>query len=323
MSGKQWDIVAGGYASMDHILKIRSPARVGFSSLISNKNNAMIYYGGCPVNISYALCRLSIRAIPLLRVGVDYEKTGFRDFLEQGGVPTGGISRVEGEITPVCYLVQDNEGQHITLFYPGAMDGKYSKPVDDSFFDGAGMGLLTVGAYEDNREFLKQAQKHRLPLAFGMKSDHHAFPPDFLKEALCYSSIIFTNEEERRDIEKTLRLELTDLLESGRADILVTTLGKCGSRYYYKEGERLESGEVPICDRGPPVETAGSGDAYMAGFLYGLHRGRTVRECAMLGTVLASFVIEKEGCCTGLPREEALLRRYGEFENEIGIGKGR
>lgn len=306
-----------GYVSMDHILKIRSPARVGFTSLISNKSNTRIYYGGCPVNISYALCRLGIRALPLLRVGDDYESNGFRNFLEQGGLPTAGISRVAGEATSVCYLIQDNDGQHITLFYPGSMDGKYSRPMDDTFFIFSGMGLLTVGAYEDNREFFAGIKKHRLPLVFGMKSDKYAFPPDFLKEVLYYSSIIFTNEDEREDIEKTFNIKLTDLLTDGNAEILITTMGKRGSRYYCKNKGQIESAELPICDRGPPIDTAGSGDAYIAGFLYGYHKGRPVRECALLGTVLSSFVIEQEGCCTGLPREDALLERQKEFEKEI------
>jgi adenosine kinase len=314
---KLWDIVVSGYVSMDHVFKIRSPARVGFSSLISNKSNTQIYYGGCPVNISYALCRLGIRAIPLLRVGDDYESTGFRNFLEQGGVSTAGIYRVEGEATSVCYLIQDNEGQHITLFYPGSMDGKYSRSIDETLFHSSGMGLLTVGAYEDNREFFAGIKKNHLPLVFGMKSDKYAFPPDFLREVLYYSSIVFTNEDERKDIEKTFNIELTDLLLSGNAEILITTMGKKGSRYYYKNKGRIKSAALPICDCGPPVDTAGSGDAYIAGFLYGYCKGLPIRECAMRGTVLSSFVIEQEGCCTGLPGEDTLLKRLGWFEKEI------
>jgi adenosine kinase len=320
MTEKLWDIVISGYVSMDHILKIRTPAQVGFSSLISNKSNTRIYYGGCPVNISYALCRLGIRAIPLLRVGNDYESTGFRSFLEQGRVPTAGICLVEGEATSVCYLIQDNDGQHITLFYPGSMDGKYARPIDESFFRASGMGLLTVGAYEDNREFFAGIKRNHLPLAFGMKSDRSAFPTDFLREVLYYSSIVFTNEDERKEIEKTFHIELTDLLTKGNVEILITTLGKRGSRYYYKNKGQIKSAELPICDCGPPVDTAGSGDAYIAGFLYGYWKGLPVRECALLGTVLSSFVIEQEGCCTGLPWEDALLKRRDWFEKKIHGG---
>ena len=128
---KKYDVITSGYVSMDHMLKIKTPAAVGFTSIIENKTNSKIYYGGCSVNIAYALCRLGLNSMPILRVGDDYEEIGFKDFLKNGGVPTDGISRVEDETTSVCYLVQDNNGEHITIFYPGAMDGKYTHELDD------------------------------------------------------------------------------------------------------------------------------------------------------------------------------------------------
>ncbi len=306
---KRFDLLTSGYVSMDHMLKIKTPASVGYTSIISNADNTRVYYGGCSVNIAYALCRLGLCAMPLLRVGHDYEAIGFKGFLEEHGIPTDAIVQLPEDITSVCYLVQDNEGQHITLFYPGAMDGKYAKPLEDRFFEQAGMGIITVGARQDNEVFFAQCKKHGVPLAFGMKGDMDAFPADFLREALSYSRLIFCNETERRAIENLLGIRMTDLLEQGKAEAIVITMGERGSRYYTKEGE----GQVPIY-RGAVVEdTTGSGDAYISGFLYGRIKGRPVRECAMLGTVLASFAVEKIGCCTGLPEEEALLARYRRY----------
>ena len=82
--GKPMDFLTSGYVSMDHMVKIKSPARIGFTSLIANKTNMDIYYGGCSVNIAYALCRLGLSAMPILRVGDDYETNGFKAFLENG-----------------------------------------------------------------------------------------------------------------------------------------------------------------------------------------------------------------------------------------------
>ena len=67
------DVLTSGYVSMDHIIKIATPAKVGFTSLVTNKSNSKIFYGGCSVNIAYALCRLGMKAMPVLRVGGDYE----------------------------------------------------------------------------------------------------------------------------------------------------------------------------------------------------------------------------------------------------------
>ena len=92
------DVLTSGYVSMDHIIKIATPAKVGFTSLVTNKSNSKIFYGGCSVNIAYALCRLGMKAMPVLRVGGDYESNGFKKFLEEGNVPQDGI-------TQICYRI--------------------------------------------------------------------------------------------------------------------------------------------------------------------------------------------------------------------------
>lgn len=317
-----YDVLTSGYVSLDHMLKIKSPAKIGYTSLIANQSNAKAYYGGCSVNIAYALCRLGLSAMPILRMGKDYESSGFRQFLEEGNVPTNAVSLVEEELTSICYLLQDNMGQHITLFYPGSMDGVYAKPLKDEFFQDVDLGVLTVGARCDNEEFFAQCKKHNVPLVFGMKGDMDAFPPDFLSQVLHYCKIIFTNECERDSIESIFGKSLLRLFEDGNAEIIVTTLGRKGSRYYEKTADGVRQGEVPICEIGGKVEDAtGSGDGYIAGFLYGYHQGCSLEQCARLGTVLSSFIIEKEGCCTNAPTREQLWDRLTRFEAVLKEGK--
>lgn len=318
--GKRYDVLTSGYVSMDHIVKIKSPAQIGFTSLIENKSNTKVYPGGCSVNIAYALCKLGLRAMPVLRVGDDYEQTGFRAFLEQGNVPTDAITHVAGEITSVCYLLQDNMGQHITLFYPGSMDGKYARPLDDGIFENAGMGVLTVGARCDNELFFAKCKQHKVPLVFGMKGDMDAFPPDFLRELLLYCKIIFTNECERESIEAIYQKDILTLFDEGNAEIIVTTLGRDGSRCSIKTPGGIEQVTIPICECAGVVDTTGSGDAYMAGFLFGFHQRLPVVQCAKLGTVLSSFVIEKEGCCTNAPTAAQLEERMARFEARLQGG---
>jgi adenosine kinase len=301
---------------MDRIIKIKTPATVGFTSLIGNKTCSDIYYGGCSVNISYNLCRLGVTAMPIIRVGGDYEKIGFKDFLQKAGMPMDALTVIPDERTSVCYLLQNEQGQHITLFYPGAMDGAFAKPLDDHVFENAGLGVMTVGSRADNEEFFKMCLRHKLPLAFSMKGDMDAFPKDFLRELLSYCFIIFTNERERQAIEEIFNGNILALLEKGNAEVIVTTLGSKGSRCYFKSPEGVKEESVPICDLGPPKDATGSGDAYVSGFLYGYLGGKTPRECAMLGTVLSSFVIEKEGCCTGTPGKDSLMVRYEWFAKQ-------
>ena len=311
---KHYDILASGYVSMDHIVKIKTRAAVGFTSIISNKTNTRIYYGGCGTNIACALARLGMSAMPTIRVGNDYEETGFKQFLEENNIQTDAITQVSDEITSVCYLVQDDEGQHITLFYPGAMAGVYSTPLDDGLFEDVSLGVITVGSQCDNEEFYSKCRAHNIPLAFGMKGDMDAFPKNFLEELLHYCRIIFTNECEREEIEKLYGKSMLELFRDGNAEIIVTTLGKCGSRCYFRTENGFDEFSTSICECGAEVvDTTGTGDAYISGFLYGYLNGKSPEECARLGTVLSSFVTEKEGCCTNLPTEELLIQRLNRY----------
>ncbi len=314
---KTFDIITSGYVSMDRIVKIKTPAKVGFTSLVENKTSADVQYGGCSVNIAHNLCKVGCRALPVMRVGSDWEEIGFKNFLEEANIPLSATTMVEDERTSLCYLVQDNMGQHITLFYPGAMDGEYAQDLSDDLFRQGKMGLISVGSYADNRLFFEGCKRNNIPLVFSMKGDFDAFPKDFLLELLSYCAIIFTNEVERESIEGITGESMLKLLDNGNTKAVITTLGKEGSCCYTKD----TSGEVvcdtvPICPTETVADTTGTGDGYVAGFLYGWFKEKTPAQCAQLGTVLSSFIVEKEGCCTGAPSEEELLARCEKFSKE-------
>ena len=60
------------------------------------------------------------------------------------------------------------------------------------------------------------------------------------------------------------------------------------------------------------ADHAGVGDAFVAGFLYGVTQGMDYIRCARLGSVTASFVLEQKGCLNGAPTLEQVLARERE-----------
>ncbi len=316
----KYDVITSGYVSMDRIIKTKTLVRYGYTSLIENSNNARIYYGGCSTNISYLLARLGMKPLPVIRVGAeDYMETGFYEYLKNGGVCLDAVESVPNETTSNCYMIADANNNHITIFYPGAMDGKYAGEMKDEFFEETCLGVLTVGSYEDNVEFYEKCMKHHVPLVFGMKCDFDAFPEEFFKKVLFSSKILFTNQGERKEIERMFELrDITELFEKGNAEIIVTTLGKNGSVYFQKTDSGIISNTIEAAEYGKVVDTTGSGDAYMAGFLYGYLNGMHVEECCKLGSVLSSFVIETVGCTTNAPTREEFTKRYENFVSQEG-----
>lgn len=308
-----YDVLTTGYISLDHVIKISNPAKVGFTSLIVNKNHFGTNYGGCPVNIAAALNKLGKKTMPIIRVGEDFEAVGFKNFFSQNHIPMEGIMKIDKEQTSSSYLIEDQQGNHITLFYPGAMNEKYCHNLDNHLFTNVRLAIMTVGPMSDNRNFFEMCRKNHIPLVLGMKLDLVAFPAHFLKEVIEYAKIIFTNTAEKEEIERILDYEITKLFDEGNAEIIVTTCGRKGSIYYEKCGNGYTRGTVPAYSRVHIVDTTGSGDAYLSGFIYGYLNHYKASACAELGATLASFVLESDGCCTNLPNVDQLLQRYAYY----------
>jgi ribokinase len=75
---------------------------------------------------------------------------------------------------------------------------------------------------------------------------------------------------------------------------------KLGSRGCYvtdgRENHLINAFKVKV------VDTTGAGDAFCAGFLYGLIKGKSLYACGRLGNFVASRCIMKMGARPGLPR---------------------
>ena len=314
----RYDAIVSGYVSMDHIIRIDSPASIGHTSIVLNADNTKTQYGGCGPNIAIGLCKLGKRAVPILRVGTDWETNGYRAYLEQSGVPTDSITVLQDESTSTCYLLQDNNNDHITIFYPGSMSRQHAAPVDEELVKNTRLGVITVASEPDNRYFLDACRKWNVPIVFGMRDDPDAFPPEFLKEILENSTIIFMNEDERMKTEQMFGSGfIRKLLDEKAASVVVETRGKEGSICYEKTQDGTGVHKIPVSPVREVVDATGAGDAYMTGFLYGYVDGMPVEKCCCIGAALSGYVIQASGCTTNIPSAEDLMKKAEELMKEI------
>ncbi|HER54349.1 MAG TPA: sugar kinase, partial [Candidatus Bathyarchaeota archaeon] len=85
------------------------------------------------------------------------------------------------------------------------------------------------------------------------------------------------------------------LLDMG-VEIVAVKLGKQGC--YVTDGNEhhiIEAYKVKA------IDTTGAGDAFCAGFLYGLIKENDLYECGRIGNFVASKCVQKMGARTGLP----------------------
>lgn len=308
---KDIDFIACGYPSIDRIIKLDSNPCICKTSTIMNDDNSVPYYGGCNVNIAYVGSKFGLNASLMMKVGRDFASSGYKGFLENGGVDLSGIEIVNEANTSSSYLVINPSGEHVTMFYPGAMDTKYKGSLNEDAVKRAKFGVITVGNPEYNIEFANLCKKNNVPLVFGMKCDFRAFTKEILNELMKSSEIVVMNEGEKAEIERIFNLEsITELFKDSITKIIIVTKGSEGSEINYLENEEVKLISVPVAVPDRIVDTTGVGDAYLAGFLIGYVKGKNIEKCGRLGSVISSFVIEKMGCLTNIPNEADVLERY-------------
>lgn len=119
--------------------------------------------------------------------------------------------------------------------------------------------------------------------------------PDILKD---YVDIVFANEEEASaytglsDDYPAMARELAAL-----CDIAAVKVGAEGS--YIASGEKVE--KISPVAAAQVIDTTGAGDLWAAGFLYGWSKQMDLSECARIGSLLGSAVVQQQG--TELPDE--------------------
>ena len=125
---------------------------------------------------------------------------------------------------------------------------------------------------------------------------------DFLDFVNDHVDIVFANEAE---ITALYRVDEFDAaLQSVRGHCAIAALTRS------EKGSVVVSGDqVHVVDARAParlVDTTGAGDAYAAGFLYGLVQGRDLSDCAHLGGVAAAEVISHFGARPEIPLDSVI-----------------
>ncbi len=149
---------------------------------------------------------------------------------------------------------------------------------------------------EAKKAFLKAAaltHKHNRKLSLTLSDTFcvQRHRDDFLNLIEHHVDILFANHFELLELYQTN--DLNEAMEKLRAhcDIAVVTQGDKGSTILTKDA-RIDINAFPVAK---VVDTTGAGDAYAAGFLYGLTHGYDLTACGNLGSRTAAEIISHMG----------------------------
>jgi sugar/nucleoside kinase (ribokinase family) len=295
-------VLCTGYPSFDHLARVHRPEVAGGTRVIK-RHWTEGTAGGCAANVAVALGCLGLRAGVGFAVGSDAESGAYLKLLEQAGVDTALVDRLEGERMPRSYFFVDDAGE-CELFFDPAASRAWAGP-EHLDLTGCHWLVVTVGPPGATKRFMREARRQGIPVVWQLKRDREAFPTTAFQEYLAASEIVFANEAELQDLCHQLAVGApADLLQFGPKTIVVT-LGARGARLTDENGT-TEVPALPVTS----VDATGAGDAFTAGFLFGAYHQLPKLQCLRLAAVLASFAVEAWGCQSNLPSLEEAMQRY-------------
>ena len=311
MWDKKYDFLVCGNAGLNKFIDIDLPLEIGRTSHNLNANFDEFYPGGVGMNIAYGLAKLGARVFPILALkggnNLNVIKTKFNEL----GISMEGTYVDSDNTNSYTVLFRDPDGNHVTLVLNENPENlEKAQVMEDDWFKNSSMGVLGIAKPYNVVNFLNKCEQHKLPLAFSMKADSTVFPDEVLKAILEYSTIVFMNVFEKDYIKRILNIEhITDLFNYGNSRVLVVSNGEKGSDIHIKDGEKSKKIHINATKSNNVVDVTGAGDAYVAGFLFGLRKKKDIETCAEWGSTTSAFVIENYGCLTNAPNYVDMLNR--------------
>jgi len=295
----RFDVIGFGALNVDKLHRVSKIAREGEESFILDISELP---GGSAANTIVGLARLGAKTGFIGKVAKDYEGQLLLDGFRKEYVNTDGIVIArEGRSGTVSAFV-DKNGERALYVHPSANDTLAFEEIDLEY---AGQTDFLHLTSVDEKPF--QAQKRlveELPyVKVSLDPGEIYARKDLatLRPIIKHCFVVMPSEIEVKLLTgKNWREGAKQLLREG-AGIVAVKLGEKGC--YVTDGS--QSHMVPP-SKAKRIDTTGAGDAFCAGFLYGLIVKKDLYECGRLGNFVASRCIEKVGARTGLPTQKDL-----------------
>ncbi|MCL2085237.1 MAG: carbohydrate kinase [Oscillospiraceae bacterium] len=306
---KRFDAVCLGELLVDFTPFGRSPAGMRLF-----EQNA----GGGPANVAAALAAFGLRSAFVGKVGGDTHGAFLRSAIESMGADASGLIADPSVNTTLAFVTLDEGGERGFSFISGAHLMLKAEELDMSHitnarvFNFSSLTMTAEPALGATVSAAKQAREAGCIIAFDPNYRAPLWPGETraaerIRSALPLCDIVKISEEEA--VLLTGAANLNDagqaVLDAGPLCVLITR-GAEGASVYLPSG----------CARTPAmpaqvVDTTGAGDAFMAGFLYGLltrglhPRGMTpgdAREISVFAHAAAALCVSRRGGMPAMPR---------------------
>ncbi len=257
--------------------------------------------GGAPMNVAYHLQKLGMNPALITRIGKDDWGRKLQQLLQQQGVSIHQIQIDEQQPTGLvnAHLKENNQVEY-DIVYPVAWDFIAWQDEFDSLLKQADyfvFGSLAARNEESRKTLLQLLEKAKTKVL-----DINLRPPHFSKQSiedlLAKADILKLNDHEvsliagwynsSDDIVDQVKI----VQDQFSIDTILVTRGEKGAMINNKGRITAHSGyKVNVAD------TIGSGDAFLAGYLFKTASGASAEEALTFANVLGAFIATQSGAC--------------------------
>jgi ribokinase len=292
----KFDVVCFGALNVDKLYRVNRIAREDEHSFIMDFVEAP---GGSAANTAVGLARLGLRVGYIGKVANDDEGEFLLNDFKKENVDIKSVAISKTGISGIVFGFIDEQGNRALYVAPGVNGSLAFEEINLEYTRNTGFLHFTSFVGEKSfivqKKFLKAVSN--VKISFDPGELYARKELRLLKPFLERSYVVSPNENELKLLTGKDYKEGSKILLKEGARIIAVKLGKKGCYITDgKESHSIESYKVKV------VDTTGAGDAFCAGFLYGLIKGKDLYECGRLGNFVASRCITKIGARDGLPK---------------------
>ena len=299
----KFDVIGFGALNVDMLFKVERLAGAEEESFINNYTETC---GGSAANTMVGLARLGCKVGFIGKVANDREGNLQLDCFKTEGVDTRGIAQAKKGKSGLAMGFVDRKGARALYINSGVNDQIEFRELQASYVTKT--QFVHLSSFVGEKSFRTQKKL----LSFLPDSVKISFDPGSLYAQKGFSAIepiiqnsyvMMPNEVELQLItgEREVPKGAAMLLQSGVKVVAV----KLGTKGCYvtngQEKQMIQPFKVLV------VDTTGAGDAFNAGFLYGLIHDKSLAECGRFGNYVAAQSVTKMGARAGLPYEKDLV----------------
>jgi adenosine kinase len=227
------------------------------------------------------------------------------------GVDTSHVHHVRDKFTASFFCSTDTENNQIASFYIGAMANASELslrtiPQPD----------LVIISPNDPGAMIQYAEECRtigVPFIFDPGQQCARLSGDELRDGIRGARLVICNDYEFELVRQKTGLAEDTILQQAAA--LVITRGEDGCSIYDGSGRANISALTPH----RIVDPTGVGDAFRGGLMKGMAGGKSLKECAQLGTVAATYALEHLGGQSHAYTMQEFSERYGQHFGPLSL----